>query len=87
MMNYSISASATKYVIKALIDEGANGGIRGKDMKLIGYNQDNQKFNVGITDDHQMTGMRVGMFCSAIPSKQGDFLGIWTIHLRTLIRE
>ena len=37
-MDYLISVSVIKTVIKALVDEGANGGIRGKDMKLIGYN-------------------------------------------------
>ena len=40
MSDYSIPASSIKDIIEALINEGSNGGIIGKDMKFIGYNQD-----------------------------------------------
>ena len=45
--------------IRALVDGGANGGIGGRDMKVIAWHPQQQKVNIGIAGDHQMTGSRL----------------------------
>ena len=50
-------------------------------MKLIRYNYDDQRVNVGIAGDHQMTGLKLETLFSVVPSKQGDFLGIWNKYI------
>ena len=46
-------------VIRALVDGGANGGIGGRDMKVIAWHPQQRKVNIGIAGDHQMTGLRL----------------------------
>jgi hypothetical protein len=76
---YVISAHASKFFTEllALIDGGANGGIGGRDMKLMSYNTDGQRVNIGIAGDHQMTGKRLGTFCAVINTQLGRVLGIF----------
>ena len=77
--SYVISASATRFFNEplALMDGGANGGIGGRDMKLMSYNADGRRVNIGIAGDHQMTGKRLGTFCSVIHTQLGRVLGIF----------
>ena len=66
-----------KDTIKALIDGGANGGIAGNDMTLIGYHPEHKKVNVGIAGDHQMTGLPLAIFAAAIMTCRGLIIGIF----------
>ena len=77
--NYVISVNATKVYNEplALMDGGANGGIGGRDMRLMSYNTDGRRVNIGIAGDHQMTGKRLGTFCSVIDTNQGRKLAIF----------
>jgi hypothetical protein len=76
---YVASAHESKFSNKllALMDGGANGRIGGRDMKLMSYNTDRQRVNIGITGDHQMTGKRLGTFCAVINTQLGRILGIF----------
>jgi hypothetical protein len=76
---YVISAHASKFFneLLALIDGGANGGIGGRDMKLMLYNTDGRHVNIGTAGDHQMTGKRLGTFCAVINTQLGRVLGIF----------
>jgi hypothetical protein len=51
---YVISAHASKFFTEllALLDGGANGRIGGRDMKLMSYNTDGRRVNIGIAGDH-----------------------------------
>ena len=40
----------------ALCDGGANGCIKGNDMRLLKYNDDGRRVSIGIAGDHQLTG-------------------------------
>jgi hypothetical protein len=77
--NYVASAHAGKFFteVLALMDGGANGGIVGRDMKLMSYNTDRQRVNFGIVGDHQMIGKRLGTFCAVIKTQLGCVLGIF----------
>jgi hypothetical protein len=59
------------------MDGGANGGIGGRDMKLMSYNTDGRRVIIGIAGDHQMTGKRLGTFCAVINTQLGRVLGIF----------
>jgi hypothetical protein len=76
---YVISAHASKFFTEllALMDGSANGGIGGRDMKLMSYNTDGRRVNIGIAGDHQMTGKRLGTFCAVINTQLGRVLGIF----------
>jgi hypothetical protein len=76
---YVISAHASKFFTEllALMDGGANGGIGGRDMKIMSYNMDGRRVNIGIAGDHQMTGKRLGTFCAVINTQLGHVLGIF----------
>ncbi|OEU20400.1 hypothetical protein FRACYDRAFT_180059 [Fragilariopsis cylindrus CCMP1102] len=77
--NYVVSVNATKFFNEplALMDGGANGGIGGRDMRLMSYNADGRRVNIGIAGDHQMTGKRLGTFCSVIVTNRGKILAIF----------
>jgi hypothetical protein len=70
---YVASAHASKFFneLLALMDGGANGGIGGRDIKLMSYNTDGRRVNIGIAGDHQMTGKRLGTFCDVINTQLG----------------
>jgi hypothetical protein len=76
---YVASAHASKFFneLLALMDGGANGGIGGRDMKLMSYNTDGRCVDIGIAGDHQMTGKRLGTFCAVINTQLGRVLGIF----------
>ena len=63
--------------IKALIDGGANGGIGGEDMTLVGFHPEHKKVNVGIAGDHQMTGLPLAVFAAMMMSDKGPVIGIF----------
>ena len=46
-------------------------------MRLMSYNTDGRRVNIGIAGDHQMTGKRLGTFCSVIDTNQGRKLAIF----------
>jgi hypothetical protein len=58
---YVASAHAREFFneLLVLMDGGANGRIGGRDMKLMSYNTDGRRVNIGIAGDHQMTGKRL----------------------------
>ena len=56
----------------SLMDRGANGGISGKDVRVI-YTTDKQVDITGI-DHHQMTGMKVVTSGGVVTSKDGDII-------------
>ena len=64
-------------VIRALVDGGANGDIGGRDMKVIAWHPQQQKVNIGIAGDHQMTGLRLGTFAAYILTNQGPVIAIF----------
>ena len=76
---YFASAYASKFFNEslALMDGGANGGIGGRDMKLMYYNTDGRRVNIGIAGDHQMTGKKLGTFCAVVTTQLGRVLGIF----------
>jgi hypothetical protein len=76
---YYASAAARKFFseLLTLMDGGANGGIGGRDMKLMSYNTDGRRVNIGIAGDHQMTGKKLGTFCAVINTQLGRVLGIF----------
>jgi hypothetical protein len=81
---YVASAHASKFnELLTLMDVGANGGIGGRDMKLMSYNTDEQRFNIGIAGDHQMTGKRLGTFCAVINTQLGRVLALVCSCTRT----
>ena len=43
----------------ALVDGGANGGIIGRDMRIIYFNADEKQVRIGITGNHHLTGNRL----------------------------
>jgi hypothetical protein len=51
---YVISAHTSRFFneLLALMDGGANGGIGGRDMKLMSYNTDGRRVSIGIAGDH-----------------------------------
>ena len=59
------------------MDGGANGGIAGSDMRVMSYNSDGRRVNIGIAGDHQMTGKQLGTFCSVIETRFGRILAIF----------
>jgi hypothetical protein len=59
------------------MDGGANGRIGGRDMKLMSYNTERQRVNIGIAGDHQMIGKRLRTFCAVINTQLGRVLGIF----------
>ena len=63
---HTLQANKSKVlvVIRALVDGGANGGIGGRDMKVIGWHPQLCKVNIGIAGDHQMTGLQLGTFAA-----------------------
>ena len=77
--NYVISVNATKFFDEplALMDGGANGGIAGSDMRVMSYNSDGRRVNIGIAGDHQMTGKKLGTFCAVIETRFGRVLAIF----------
>jgi hypothetical protein len=72
-----VHASQFLNKLLTLMDGGANGGIGGRDMKLMSYNMDGRRVNIGIAGDHQMTGKRLGTFCAVINTQLGRVLGIF----------
>jgi hypothetical protein len=76
---YVVSAHASRFFneLLALMDGGANGGIGGRDMKLMSYNTDGRRVYIGIAGDHQMTGKRLGTFCAVINTQLGRVLGVF----------
>jgi hypothetical protein len=76
---YVASAHASNFLneLVALMDGGANGGIGGRDMKLMSYNIDRRRVNISIAGDHQMTGKRLRTFCAVISKQLGRVFGIF----------
>jgi hypothetical protein len=76
---YVASAHASKLFneLLVLMDGGANGGIGGRDMKLMPYNTDGRRINIGIAGDHQMIGKRLRTLCAVINTQLGCVLGIF----------
>jgi hypothetical protein len=49
----------------------------GRDMKLMSYNTDGRRVNIGIAGDHQLIGKRLGTFCALIKTQLGRVLSIF----------
>ena len=61
----------------ALVDGGANGGIIGRDMRIIYYNADGKQVRIGIVGDHRLTGNRLCFGCSVAKSNLGWIKLMW----------
>ena len=61
----------------ALCDGGANGCIKGSDMRILYYNNDGRRVSIGITGDHQLTGARLCTAVSMAKTNQGWVKLIW----------
>ena len=48
----------------ALCDGGANGCIKGNDIRVLYYNSNGRRVSIGIAGNHQLTGARL---CTAVP--------------------
>ena len=55
----------------ALCDGGANGCIKGNDMRVLYYNDDGRRVSIGIAGDHQLTGARLCTAASMVETNQG----------------
>ena len=61
----------------ALCDGGANGCIKGNDMRVLYYNNDGRSVSIGIAGDHQLTGARLCTAVSIVKTNQGWVKLIW----------
>ena len=61
----------------ALVDGGANGGIIGRDMRIIYFNADGKQVIIEIAEDHQLTGNRLCCGCSVAKSNLGWIKLYW----------
>ena len=61
----------------ALCDGGANGCIKGNDMRVLYYNDDGRRVSIGIAGDHQLTGARLCTAVSVVETNQGFVKLIW----------
>ena len=61
----------------ALVDGGANGGIIGRDMRIIYFNADGKRVHIEIAGDHHLTGNRLCCGCSVSKSNQGWVKLMW----------
>ena len=64
-------------VYLALCDGGANGCIKGNDMRVLDYNSDGKRVSIGIAGDHQLTRTRLCTAVSAVKTNQGWAKLIW----------
>ena len=63
-IHYKVKLSQTIGGVNlALCDRGANGCIKGNDMRVLYYNSDGRRVSIGIASDHQLTGARL---CTAV---------------------
>ena len=61
----------------ALVDGGANGGIIGRDTRIIYFNADGKQVRIGIAGNHQLTGNRLCCGCSVAKSNLGWIKLMW----------
>ena len=61
----------------ALCDGGANGCIKGNDMRVLYYNDDGHRVSIGIAGDHQLTDARLCTAVSIVETNQGVVKLIW----------
>ena len=54
-----------------LCDGGANGCIKGNDMRVLYYNSDRRRVSIGIAGDHQLTGAQLCTMVSSVKTNQG----------------
>ena len=61
----------------ALCDGGANGYIKGNDMRVLYYNNDGRRVSIGIAGDHQLTGAKLCTAVSIVETNQDFVKLIW----------
>ena len=61
----------------ALCDGGADGCIKGNDVRLFSYNNDGRRVSIGIACDHQLTGVRLCTGVLMTKFKEGLVKLIW----------
>ena len=61
----------------ALCNGGANGCIKGDDMRVLYYNNDGRRVSIGIAGDHQLTGARLCTAVLIVETNQGFVKLIW----------
>ena len=71
----------------ALVDGGANGGIIGRDMKIIYFNADGKQVRIRIAGDHQLTGNRLCCGCSVAKSNLGWIKLMWAQGVQVKTQE
>ena len=71
-IHYKVNLSQTIGGVNlALCDGGANGYIKGSDMRVLYYNSDGRRVSIGIAGDHQLTGARLCTAVSVVKTNQG----------------
>ena len=77
-IHYKVNLAQTVGGINlALCDGGANGCIKGNDMRVLYYNDDGRRVSIGIAGDHQLTGARLCTAVSVVETNQGFVKLIW----------
>ena len=61
----------------SLCDGGANGCIKGNDIRLLKHNGDGQRVSIGIAGDHQLTGAPLCTAVSIAKSNRGLVKLFW----------
>ena len=61
----------------ALCNGGANGCIKGNNMRVLYYNDDGRRVSIGIAGDHQLRGARFSTAVSVVETNQGFVKLIW----------
>ena len=78
-INYNVNLSNTIIggMNLALCDGGANGCIKSNDMRILHYNSDRRRVNIGITGDHQLTWASLHTGVLKTKSNEGWVKLIW----------
>ena len=61
----------------ALVDGGANGGIIGRDMRIMYFNADGRQVRIGIAGDHHLEGNRLCCGCFVAKTDLGWVKLMW----------
>ena len=73
-VTYKVSNHVGNNSAGALVDRGANGGIAGNDVRIIGTT--NRTVDVSGIDNHQMTNLRIVTAGGVVPTQHGEVIAI-----------
>ena len=71
-IHYKVNLSQTIGGVNLfLCNGGANGCIKGNDMRVLYYNSDGRRVSIDIAGNHQLTGARLCTAVSVVKTNQG----------------